>query len=139
VWASARTPVDPPAGGDVLGVVLEQRVREAEHLEHPLVGDPVVDGAVLATAVDEAAPAQAGEVARNLRLRGADPLDQLADRALALGERLKYPQPGGVAEAAEVLGDDVDLDRLLGELERRFSDGCHVGFSLGSGGAAGQL
>jgi hypothetical protein len=46
----------------VLGVVLEQRVGELEHPENAPVGDAVVDGAVLAAAADESAPAQAGEV-----------------------------------------------------------------------------
>jgi hypothetical protein len=61
--------VDPAAGCDVLLVVLEQRVREVEDPDHPLVGDPVVDGAVLAARVDEAAPAKTSEVVGDLRLR----------------------------------------------------------------------
>jgi hypothetical protein len=80
----------------VLLVVLEQRVREVEDRDHPLVGDPVVDGPVLSARVDEAAPAQAGEVVGRLRLRNAKPLDELvtdvrtwtddvAERIMAVG------------------------------------------------------
>jgi hypothetical protein len=56
-----------------------------------LVGDAVVDRAVLAATVDEAAPAQAGEVARDLRLRLADQLNELADRPLACRKRFENP------------------------------------------------
>jgi hypothetical protein len=69
----------------MLGVVLQQRVGEVEHLEHALVGDAVVDRPVLAAAVDESTPAQAGEVGRDLGLWRPDQLDELADRALAVG------------------------------------------------------
>jgi len=73
----------------VLGVVREQRVREFEHFQHALVGDAVVDRAEVAARFDEAAPAQAGEVRGNLRLRRGDELDELADGALAVSERLE--------------------------------------------------
>ena len=68
----------------MLGVVVEQRVGEVEHRDDARVGDPVVDGAVLAAGLDEAAPAQTGEMVGDLRLRLAEPLDQLTDRELAL-------------------------------------------------------
>jgi alkylmercury lyase len=111
----------------VVGVVLQERVGEIEHLEDALVGDAVVDRAVLAARVDEAAPAQAGEMRRDLRLGGGDELDQLPDGALAVSERLENPNASRVAEAAEVLGDDVDFDWLRRELERGFGDGGHIG------------
>ncbi len=68
----------------MLLVVLEQRVRKLEHADDPLVGDAVVDGAVFAACVDEAAPAKAGEVVGDLRLRDPEPRDELSDRELAL-------------------------------------------------------
>ena len=103
----------------MLGVVGEQRVREVDHLRDALVGDPVEHGAVLAPRLDEPAPAQAGEVVGDLRLRFAEPLDQFADRELALGpQQLEDPDPRGIAEAAEVLGDQVAASRRFRQLER---------------------
>jgi hypothetical protein len=100
--------VDPAAGGDVLGVVVEQCLREVEHRLDARVGDPVEDDAVLAARLDEAAPAQAGEVIGDLRLRHAEPLDQLAYGKLArFAQLLEDAQPGRVPEAAEVLRDKV--------------------------------
>ena len=55
----------------MLGVVLEQAARQLDHPEHARVGDPVVDGPVLAPALYESAPAQAGEVVGDLGLRFA--------------------------------------------------------------------
>ena len=72
----------------MLGVVLEQGARERDHRLDALAGDAVVDGPELPAACDEAAPAQAGEVGGDLRLRGVDQLDELADGALAVGQRL---------------------------------------------------
>lgn len=103
----------------MLLVVLEQRVREVEDQGHPLVGDPVVDGPVLSARVDEAAPAQAGEVVGRLRLGDAEPLDELADGQLALLlQQLEDAQPGWVAQSAEVLGDEIGLGRGLRKPER---------------------
>ena len=65
-------------------VVLEQLVREVEDRDHSLVGDPVVDGAVLPAGVDESAPAKTGEVVGHLRLCDPEPGDELADRQLTL-------------------------------------------------------
>lgn len=76
--------VDAAAGGDVLLFVLEQCVRQLEDPGHPLVGDPVVDGPVLAARVDEAAPAKACEMVGDLRLRDPEALDELSDGQLAL-------------------------------------------------------
>ena len=111
--------VDPAAGGDVLCVVVQQRVREADHPHDSLVGDPVVDDAMLAPRVDEAAPAQAGEMVRHLRLRHAEPLDQFSHRQLALvAQQLEDANAGEVAEAAEVLRDQVASDRCFRKAER---------------------
>ena len=41
----------------MLLVVREQRVRQLEHLQHPLIRDPIEDDAMLAPRLDEAAPA----------------------------------------------------------------------------------
>jgi hypothetical protein len=53
----------------VIGVAFEQGVSQLDHPRDPLVGDSVVDRAVLATSLDEAAPTQAGEVVGDLGLR----------------------------------------------------------------------
>ena len=96
----------------MLGVVGEQPLSELEQLEDSWVGDPVEDAPLLALGLDEAAPAQAGEVVGDLRLRYAEPLDELADGQLAfVAQQLEDADPGGVAEAAEVLGDEVALGR----------------------------
>lgn len=104
----------------MLLVVLEQRVRELDDLRYPLVRDPVVDGAMVATALDEAAPAKTGEVVGHLRLGEPEPLNELTDGELALLlEQLEDAQPRGVAEAAEVLGDEIGPGRSLGKSEGR--------------------
>lgn len=103
----------------MLGVVLEQRVREVEHLDHALVCDPVVDDPVLAPGGNEAAPAKTGEVVGDLRLGEPETLDELADRQLALlAQQLEEAKPSRIAEAAEILGDKVALGRSLGKPER---------------------
>jgi hypothetical protein len=61
---------------------------------------------------------QAGQVVGNLGLRFAEQLDELADGALAAAERLQYPHPGDLAEAAKVLRHDVRLKRPLGQPKR---------------------
>jgi hypothetical protein len=68
----------------VFGVVGQQRVPEVEHPSDAFVADLVEDGAVLASCLDEAAPAQTGEVVRHLRLRDPQTLDELPDGQLAL-------------------------------------------------------
>jgi hypothetical protein len=35
--------IDPAASGHVLGVVVQESVREREHLQHALIGDSVID------------------------------------------------------------------------------------------------
>jgi hypothetical protein len=95
--------LDPAAGGDVLLVVLEQCVREVEHLDDALVRDPVVDDPVLAAGSDEAAPAKTDEVGGDLRLGEPEPRDELADRQLALlAQQLEDAKSSRIAEAAEV-------------------------------------
>jgi hypothetical protein len=64
--------VDPTAGADMLSVV-EKHPREIEHRFNARVGAPVEDNAVLAARLDEPAPALAGEVIGDLRLRHAEP------------------------------------------------------------------
>ena len=116
---SAALGVDPAAGGDVIGVVLQQRACETEQLGDALVGDPVVHGWVLAAGVDEAAPAQAGEMVGDLGLRLAELLDKLTDRQLVvLLEQLEDAHASGIAERAKVLADQLRLGRRLGERER---------------------
>src|SRR2546425_4727286 len=97
---------------------------KVEHLDDALVGDPVVDRAMLAPRLDEAAPTQTGEVVRDLRLRLAQPLDQLPHRQLSLvAQQLQNLHPRLVAETAEVLGDQVAAGRRLGQTERGFENG----------------
>src|SRR5262249_20148502 len=116
--------VDSAAGRDVLFVVLEQRVREVEHLHDPPARDPVVHGAMLASRGDESAPAQTRQVVRHFRLRLAETLDKLAHRQLTpLAQQLEDPQPYRIAQAAEVLRDEIAPRRRLRELERCFQPG----------------
>ena len=57
---------------------------------------------------------------RHLRLRDPQPLDELPDGQFALrSKQFEDPQPDRVAEAAEVLRDQVRLDRSLRQAERR--------------------
>ena len=53
---------DLPTGGRVLGVVVEHVVGEPDNVRHSLVGDPIVDSAVLSACRNEAAPAKTGQV-----------------------------------------------------------------------------
>jgi hypothetical protein len=71
------------------------------------------------------APAQAREVVGDLRLRLAGELDELADRALAVGKQLENPQSRPIAETEEVLRDDIGRHRLLRQLERGRLEGAH--------------
>src|SRR2546426_12108529 len=113
--------LDPAAGGDVLLVVLEQRVRELEHLQHTLVCDPIEDDPMLPPRLDEATPAQTGEMVRDLRLWHPQPLHQLADREFPLvAQQLEDPQSRRLAQPPEVLRDQIRLDRRLRQPERRF-------------------
>src|SRR2546422_1025672 len=65
-------------------LLLAQRVREPEHLQHPLVRDPNEDDAMVASRLDEAAPAQTSEMVRDLRLRRPQSPRQLANGELTL-------------------------------------------------------
>jgi hypothetical protein len=75
--------VDSPAARDVLGVVGQECTAEPQHLQHPLIGNPVEDVRVAPFALDESAPAQTGQMVRHLRLGLPQLLDQLAHRQLA--------------------------------------------------------
>jgi pyruvate/2-oxoglutarate dehydrogenase complex dihydrolipoamide dehydrogenase (E3) component len=66
----------------VLGVVLQQTPRKLNDLVDARVGDAVVDGPVLAAVLDEAAPAQAGQVIRDLGLRFPVTVVEALDRLL---------------------------------------------------------
>src|SRR5687767_14627178 len=77
--SSADSLVDHAAACDVVGVLLEQRAGELEHLDDAHIRDLVVDAAMLAAADHEAAPAQARQMIRDLRLRLPGRRDQLAD------------------------------------------------------------
>jgi hypothetical protein len=103
----------------VLLVVLEQRLAERHELRDASVGDPVEDAPVLPATLDESAPSQAGEVVRDLGLADPEPLDEIADRPLAVAQQPQDAQARRVAQPTEVLGQQVGLGRLLGQRERR--------------------
>jgi len=105
----------------MISVGVQQRTAELNDCADALVRQAVVDGAVLAACGHEAAPAQAGEMVRDLRLRLAELLGELSDRALSLGHELEDAQPGAVPEHAEVLRQQVGLDGRDGQPERRIS------------------
>ena len=67
----------------MLGVVVQQSLREREHPQHALVGDPVVDGAVLTPCLDEAAPTKTSQMIRDLRLWQLEPRRAGSERHLA--------------------------------------------------------
>ncbi len=102
----------------MLVVLGEQRVTEIEQLLYAFVGDPVVDDRMLAPAVDEAAPAETGEVVGHLRLSNAQLLDELTDRALFVPQKLEDPQSRRIAQTAEVLRYEIWRRRPLGQAER---------------------
>ena len=91
----------------MLGVVVQQRPAELDDGRDALVGQPVIDAPVLAPGHHEAAPTQAGEVVRDLRLGLIEELDELADPPLAFRNELQDPEPGAIAEDAEVLGEQI--------------------------------
>jgi len=105
-------PIDCAASSHVFCVVRQQRSAERDDFRDPIVGDPVVDAAVLAAGLDEPAPAQTGEMIRDLRLRHTHPLDDLPDRELTRAEHLvEHGQAVRVAERPEVLRDQVRRGR----------------------------
>jgi hypothetical protein len=63
--ARSRALLDPAARGNVLGVVREECVSKIEHPNDALVADLVEDGAVHASCLDEATPAQTSEMVRH--------------------------------------------------------------------------
>lgn len=96
----------------MLLVPLQQGVREAEDLDHPLVFDAVVDRTVLAAGLDEAACPKRREMARHGRLRDTEALGQVADRELALlAEQLEDAEARRVGERPEVGGHRIDRCR----------------------------
>ncbi len=102
----------------MLGVVLEHGACQVEHLDDAAVGDPVVDDPVLPAGGDEAAPAQTREMVGDLRLGEPEAVGKLADRELVLlAQQLEDAKPSRVAEAPEVLRDEVVPDRGFGESE----------------------
>src|SRR5581483_9246583 len=119
----AELAVDSPAGGDVLLVLLEQAAGEGDDPRDTPVGDPVVDRAMVAARRDEAAPAKAREVVRNVGLGNCKTFDQLPDRELVLGlQQLDDPEPGRMGEDAEVLGEELGPGRRVRNVERRFCE-----------------
>src|SRR5262249_56380116 len=121
--ASFLWPLDAATGGDVLGVIGQQRLRQPQHRLNPPVGDPVEHQPPLPTRLDKAAPAKTSEMIGHLWLRQAEPLHQRADGQLALAlQELENPQTTRIAEPAEVLRHEIRLQRSRGEPERSSSD-----------------
>ncbi len=114
---SASWSLDAPARTHMLGVVGEQLVTELDDLPDSRIADAVVHDTVLATRVDEPAPAQTCEVVGHLRLRDAEGARQLADGVLTLAEQLEDPDPRRVAQTPEVLGHHLRFAGLVGEAE----------------------
>src|SRR5439155_21292743 len=82
---------------------------------------PIEDDPTLPPRLDEAAPAQTGEMVRDLRLRYPQPLHELTNRQLPLvAQQLEDPQARRLAKPAEVLRDQIRLDRRLRQAKRRF-------------------
>src|SRR5574340_664182 len=73
-------------GGHGGGVVGSHIGSETNEVEHPLVGDSVVDEASLAPRLDEAAGDQTAEMCRDPALGQSEALDALGARALGLGD-----------------------------------------------------
>ncbi len=112
----------------MLLVACEKLTSQVDHVLDAIVGDPVVDRPVLASGLDEAAPAQARQVIGDVRLGQADAVDQLADRQLLLRlQRFQDAQARRVGKDAEVLGEDLGLGGPGREAKRGFGDraGCH--------------
>ena len=109
----------------MLGIVCEQGTPECQHLGHPLIGDAVIDSSVLTPREHESAPAQAGQVFGDLRLRKPESVGQLADRKFLLFKLSNQTKTRRVAERPEVLGYQIERGRLLFDPERRISKGFH--------------
>lgn len=94
-------------------------MSDVDQANHSRVGDPVVDHPMLAASFDEAAPPEAGEVVRDLRLGKTEAANDLSDRKLPFGaEQLEDTETSRVAEASEVLGHEVSPRGNSGEPER---------------------
>lgn len=74
---------------------------------------------MLAPRLHETTPAQAGEMVRDLRLRNPKPLDQLTNRQLAsVTQQRQYAKPGGVAQRAKILRNQIGLHRCGRQTKR---------------------
>ena len=113
----------------MLSVVCEQRRSQLEHRPHPLVRDPVIDGATVTAGRDETAPAQARKMVRDLRLRQSKPANELTDAQLTFAaKQFEDPQPDRVTQPAEVLRDQIARQRHRGKPERgRAKRSTHAG------------
>jgi hypothetical protein len=84
-------------------VLPNEIVRQGEKAKDAIVGYSVVHEAPLAACGDEAAPAEARQVAREATLERTGQVNQLAYGALAFGQKLEHADPGRIAESAEEL------------------------------------
>jgi ketosteroid isomerase-like protein len=122
--------------GDVVGVVLEQRVGDLHQLAYPPVGQAIDHRAILAPGVHKAAPAQAAQMSRHRGLRHLQAPHQLAGRQLAgFPKHPQDPQASRIAEATEVLGQQLGAARGIGQCEGGLRDHicarCHIGSHFG--------
>src|SRR3954470_7112755 len=76
--------LDPTARGDVLLILGKECVAESKELLDPLVRDRVVGNTTIPPRRHKAAPAQTGQMIRDVRLAQPRPLDQLANPKLPL-------------------------------------------------------
>jgi hypothetical protein len=108
------------ADGNVVCVVGEERVAESEELSDSPVCDRVVDDAVLALRRYEAAPTQAGQMIRDVRLGEARALDYLTDAQLAISvQQLEDSEPIRIRECTKVLRNEIRACRRLRKEEGR--------------------
>ena len=103
----------------MLGVVVQQSAGKRDDRADAVIGEAVVDAAVLAAGRDESAPAQTREMVGDVRLRLTEQPDELADRALLRGDQLDHPQARAIAEDAEVLRQQIGLGGSVWKTKRR--------------------
>lgn len=78
-----------PTGGQVVAVFAGQFVGMGQKVAQAMVRQPVDDASACLFGLDQATPAQAGQMVRHPALGGAKGSDELADRAVALSEQLQ--------------------------------------------------
>src|SRR4051794_8156188 len=88
------------AGQDAFATRLEDPIRRSQQVVEAL-GEPVVDLAPSPLALDQTAVPQTREVLRDVRLREARDLREIADAAIAAPELFDQSEPARVRQAVE--------------------------------------